>query len=94
MWAGHAARMARIAMNIGFLCENQEERDIKEDLDKSGWLLQEFMEITVYFPLYYTDRTENEKLVTLHRGTHRQQDDLISLLLFLNKENVTNISLR
>jgi hypothetical protein len=52
------------------------------------------MEITVYFPLYYTDRIENEKLGTLHRGTNRQQDDIIILLLFLNKVNVINMNLR
>jgi hypothetical protein len=44
-WAGHAARIGRRRMHIGFWWENQNERNDLKDLDVGGriilrWILQ------------------------------------------------------
>jgi hypothetical protein len=39
IWEGHAARMGRRGMHIGYWWENQKERDHWEDRDVGGWTI-------------------------------------------------------
>jgi hypothetical protein len=38
-WAGHAARMGRRGIHIGYWWENQKERHHWEDQDVGGWII-------------------------------------------------------
>jgi hypothetical protein len=38
-WAGHAARMGRRGMHVGYWWERQKERDHWEDQDVGGWTI-------------------------------------------------------
>jgi hypothetical protein len=37
-WAGHAARMGRREMLIGYCLDNHKEKDHYEDQDVGGWI--------------------------------------------------------
>jgi hypothetical protein len=38
-WAGHIVRMGRRRTHVGFLWENQRERDHYKDQDGDGWII-------------------------------------------------------